>query len=105
MKKILSVFCDESGDSGFSQKKPQDFYIVSLVFHNQKDDISSQLNRFSNCPVFHAGPLIRREDEYKELDLKERQKLLNNILILTSILPIKQKTFVYEKKDFEGNKH
>ena len=105
MKKILSVFCDESGDSGFSSKKPQDFYIVSLVFHNQKDDISSQLNRFSNSPVFHTGPLIRREDEYKELDLKARQKLLNNILILTSVLPIKQKTFVYEKKDFDGDKH
>lgn len=48
MKKILSVFCDESGDSGFSKKKPQDFYIVSLVFHDQKDNITSQLEKFKN---------------------------------------------------------
>lgn len=65
MKKILSVFCDESGDSGFAKKKPQDFYIVTLVFHNQKDDISSQINKFKSNPTFHAGPLIRREDELK----------------------------------------
>ncbi len=105
MNKILSVFCDESGDSGFSSKKPQDFYIISLVFHEQKDNISSQLNRFSDSPVFHTGPLIRREDEYKLLGVKERQKYLNDILILTSILPIQQKTFVFEKKEFDGDKH
>ena len=30
---------------------------------------------------------------------------MNSVLVLTSILPIKQKTFVFEKKDFEGDKH
>ena len=105
MKRILSVFCDESGDSGFKQNKSQNFYIVTLVFHDQSNDISSQLNRFKNNPIFHAGPLIRREKEYKDLDLKQRQKILNNTLVLTSILPIKQKTFVFAKKDFESDKH
>ena len=100
MRKSLSVFCDESGDSGFSNNKSRDFYIVSLLFHDQSENISQQLNRFSKFPTFHAGPLVRREDQYKNLEIKERQKLLNSILILTSILPIRCKTFVFDKVNF-----
>ena len=51
-RKSLSVFCDESGDSGFSNNKSRDFYIVSLLFHDQSENISQQLNRFYKIPYF-----------------------------------------------------
>ena len=91
MKRVLSIFCDESGDSGLQSKNRCDFYIVTLLFHEQKIIISEKLARFEKKPVFHSSPLIRREGEFKNLDLKERQRLLNDVLVLTSILPIKQK--------------
>lgn len=38
-EKALSVFVDESGDTGYSGDTSK-YYIVSFVFHNQQDDIS-----------------------------------------------------------------
>ena len=43
--KELSVFIDESGDFGeYSYHAP--FYIVTMVFHNQKVDINEDVNAF-----------------------------------------------------------
>lgn len=99
MMKVLSVFIDESGDTGFEYGASK-YYVVSLVFHKQNNDISSQLNKFKDDPVFHVGPIIRREDEFKEMGLSERKRYLNKILILYTILPIMHKEFVYKKKEF-----
>lgn len=97
MKKILSVFVDESGDTGFENGASK-YYVVSLVFHEQNNDISSQLNRFKNDPVFHVGPIIRKEDNFKYMNISERKRYLNKVLILYSILPILHKEFEYKKK-------
>ena len=41
--KELSVFIDESGDWGeYDYKNP--YYIVTMVFHNQSEDISTDLS-------------------------------------------------------------
>lgn len=100
MNKVLSIFIDESGDTGFEYGASK-YYVVSLVFHEQNNDISSQLNKFKDDPVFHVGPIIRREDEFKEMGLPERKRYLNKILILYTILPIMHKEFVYKKKEFD----
>ncbi|MCI6703500.1 MAG: hypothetical protein SOU06_05655 [Bulleidia sp.] len=45
--KELSVFVDESGDFGeYDYHSP--FYIISLVFHDQVYDISSDLAHLEN---------------------------------------------------------
>ena len=100
MKKVLSVFIDESGDTGFEFGASK-YYVVSLVFHEQNNDISSQLNKFKDDPVFHVGPIIWREDNFKNIDLFERKRYLNKILILYTILPILHKEFIYNKKEFD----
>lgn len=43
MEKVLSVFVDESGETGDSGQTSK-YYIVSFTFHNQSDDITSQLD-------------------------------------------------------------
>ena len=43
MKKILSVFIDESGDFGFI-KGASKYYLITLVFHNQSIDINPNIN-------------------------------------------------------------
>lgn len=102
MGKSLNVFCDESGDTGFEGKASK-FYIVSLVFHDQSNDISSQISKFKNEPVFHVGPIIRREKENHNLSISERRILLNKILMFYTITPILHKEFVYKKREFEGD--
>jgi len=77
--KTLSVFIDESGDTGpYDHRSP--FYLVSMVFHDQSRDITPNLHRlqnavqlagYPNC-IMHAGPLIRREKEFVELTMPER---------------------------------
>ena len=77
----LSIFVDESGDFGvYDYRSP--YYIISLVFHAQNNDIQSDLNRLESELNYlglpehcvHAGPIIRSENEYKELSLEDRRK-------------------------------
>ena len=54
--------------------------------------------------MFHVGPIIRKEDEFKNMNISERKRFLNKILILYSILPVLHKEFEYKKKEFDENK-
>jgi hypothetical protein len=82
--KELSVFVGESGDFGeYEIHAP--FYIVTLVFHNQSIDITENINHLNNkirdsglpdYPI-HAGPIIRREYEFKYLSPLDRKRIFN----------------------------
>lgn len=69
VEKVLSVFCDESGDFGeYDPKCP--WYLVTLILHEQSNSIEEQIKKLEssltnehvplNQPI-HTGPLIRRE--------------------------------------------
>jgi len=104
MKK-LCVFIDESGDFGpYDQLSP--YYIVTLVFHDKSIDISNdiarlneklQLSGFEINPI-HAGPLIRREREYKNYTLLERKRILNLLYNFTRTIDISYISLVVNKK-------
>ena len=83
-QKILSVFIDESGDFGpYEIYSP--YYLVSMVLHNQKIDISEDISRFEvqlqnlGYPrhAVHTGPLIRRESIYKNDLIGNRKQLFH----------------------------
>lgn len=96
MENVLSIFIDESGDFGkYTKNSP--FYMVGIVFHDQRIDISEDiavLNRHIKELGFplhavHMGPLIRRESLYiKYDDKKARAKLLNAMYNFTRKLDI-----------------
>ena len=79
----LSIFIDESGDFGpFEKHSP--FYVLSLVFHDQSDDITGHLEKIHaglgrrGLPAdhaMHAGPLVRREQEYRWMELADRRAI------------------------------
>lgn len=105
----LSVFVDESGDFGsFDPKSP--FYIFSLVFHNQNDDSNELFDWFRQeminlkfkKPYFHAGPILRKENEYKYFDLKTRKSAFNKMTVFIHKLPIKYTTIVVNKKEIKS---
>ncbi|CDB34514.1 putative uncharacterized protein [Phascolarctobacterium sp. CAG:266] len=101
---ILSVFIDESGDFG-EKTNLKSYYLVTMVFHNQSESIADNLKRFenalSNCAFkdncVHTGPIIRREEPYKNLTIDERRKILYCLRSFMLACKLKQHTFVAEK--------
>lgn len=106
--KELSVFVDESGVLGpYDVKDP--YYVLSFVFHNQKDDISSEMKYFEanirglgfKIGSLHTGPIIRREEDYKNVDRKQRQKIFMEMMSFLRRSPIMCKAIYIEKKHLD----
>jgi len=85
--KELSIFIDESGDFGeYNSHSP--YYIISMVFHDQKYDIQPtifRLNReLSNIGLsnlcIHTGPIIRKEEIYINMTISERRCIFNKMI-------------------------
>ncbi len=111
--KELSIFVDESGDFG-SYEKHSPFYFFTLVFHEQDKAITSQIEfidrhiRELELPekhCFHAGPIIRSEEEYRNFNIKERRKCLNAITSFARNVDIAYQTFFVEKKIVQDSFH
>lgn len=106
---MLSIFVDESGDFGkFDPQTP--YYIVSMIFHNQANDILGNINRFNEKInfwgydadfVIHTAPLIRREGFFFQDSLTKRRALFSALFYFTLKAPIQYKTFVFEKRPGE----
>ena len=95
-QRILSIFIDESGVFGaYDFHSP--YYYVAMIFHDQSDDISGFIRALDDHlknfdlqqPVFHAGPLIRREQVYKYEIMENRKALFNSLFHFARKLPIK----------------
>lgn len=104
--KELSIFVDESGDFGeYNYHSP--YYIITMVFHNQNNDITQDIKKFNNelfllgfeqQHCVHNGPIIRKETPYEHLNIKERRRILNKTVSFTRQLNISFKCFHIEKK-------
>lgn len=104
--KELSVFVDESGNFGrYDVHAP--FYIFTLVFHDQSKPIDDQLHRLEGLLLehsmpsthcFHVGPLIRREEEYIYMSVKERRQLLGLLVSFARTVEISYTSFCVEKR-------
>lgn len=109
--KELSIFIDESGDFGpFEPHAP--FYIITLVFHYQQHDISDQIIHLRNHVVeqgfdsnhaIHTAPLVRREADYKSLDIASRRKLFRSLFTFVRLCDISYKSFVFKKREFSDH--
>ena len=104
--KELSIFVDESGDFG-AYEPHAPFYLFTLVLHDQSNSLKEQLQHLEHglCDVgfdvkhcFHAGPIIRREEDYQNYSITERRKILNRILTFAKNCEISYVTFSVEKK-------
>lgn len=103
--KELSIFIDESGDFGeYDYKSP--YYIITMVFHDQNYDISgaiSALNQELSYLVpddicIHTGPIIRKEEIYEHMDVRERRRIFNKMIAFIRQIDIRYKCFYIEKK-------
>lgn len=103
----LSIFIDESGDFGTQSS----LYLLTFIFHNQSISITSQLKRLDETlndmgwksgGALHAGPMIRREEEYRNVSLEERRKLFDRLLTFTRTTGITYASFAVVKKAVAG---
>ena len=106
--KELSIFIDESGDFGeYNRISP--YYIVTMVFHDQENDITSSLVSLEQELMYlgyphhclHAGPIIRMEAEFKNEDIVIRRKLLMKLMGFIRKIKIRHKSFYIEKRRTE----
>ena len=104
--KELSVFIDESGDFGEIKEKPA-YYLVALVFHDQKYDITNQVKKLEESTknagfdfeYIHSGPVIRREGIFASLSIDDRRKLIYKMLNFTMGCVITYETVVVNRKE------
>jgi len=108
--KELSFFVDESGDWGeYDYHSP--FYIVSLVIHDQAHDLSDGIRILNekldhlgfggHC--IHSGPIIRGEEEFRNLDFDTRKKIFMTLMSFLRNENIRIKTIHIEKKHISDN--
>ncbi len=94
--KTLSCFIDETGDFGNYDPNCQ-YYMVSAVLHDQSNSIKKQLEGMEQYlsdlgfphHALHAGPLLRREADYAEMQMEDRKKLFNLLFNFARKIPIK----------------
>ncbi|SEF09481.1 DUF3800 domain-containing protein [Jiangella alba] len=103
----LSIFIDESGDFGPLQRHSP-FYILSLVFHDQSDDITRHLDKIHQALLvrglsadhaIHTAPLIRREHDYRWLDLPARRSIFRVLVDFVRTCDVTQHSQVFSKRD------
>ena len=99
----LSIFVDESGGMNGTSR----YCLVTLVFHNQKDDISPIITFYEeilktislpNRP-FHTSPLLYGKKEYAHDTLELRKRQLGSFFSFTQRLPIRYATFAYKRSE------
>ncbi|MBO4445981.1 MAG: DUF3800 domain-containing protein [Clostridia bacterium] len=104
----LSVFIDESGDFGaFSPRSP--FYIISMVFHDQSEIIKIEIEKLNRELSYlgledlciHTGPIIRKEEIYEAMSIKERRRIFNKLVAFTRQIDIRYKCFYIEKRHYD----
>ena len=103
MTKEISVFVDESGSfapAGSDLHSP--YYLLCMVFHDQSDDISNEIDRLRDAFIqtgldadhtVHAGPMIRREEEYRTMSRELRIRIFRRMMVFIQKANFKYKCF------------
>ena len=100
----LSIFVDESGSDGLSDRH----YLLTVVMHDQSENIANSIAAYEGALrakglpdiPFHASPLMNGKDQYSGLDLRTRKMMLGSFRVFFRHMPVKYHTFAYATKQF-----
>ncbi|MDO4796807.1 MAG: ABC transporter [Coriobacteriales bacterium] len=101
--KVLSIFCDESGQQDMSEG----YYLMTIVVHDQSVPIDTLVadyerriasHRLPDIP-FHMKDLLHGHGEYDGVDPDVRKGLLMHFNALVRQLPVEYRTFSYSSYD------
>jgi hypothetical protein len=102
----LSIFIDESGGDDLVNRH----YLLTLVLHDQSEDITEGIARYEaslaqrglpDIPL-HASPLMNGHDDYHGMSAADRARLLYAFRVFFRHLPIRYKTFVFDTSRYAG---
>ena len=103
--KRLNIFVDETGEFGFSKGSAK-LYGVSLVFHEQKNNIKPALKildrRFDDlgfCGMVHMGDLVMGHGDFAEMTIAERRKIYTTLSKFAEQVNAKYYTILIDKKN------
>lgn len=106
--RILNIHVDESGDFGNYNPKYAPYYIFTLVFHDQDNEIKEEIKtldrEMANLGYFnhvvHTGPLIRKEEVYCNLSPNDRRSIFTKLFYFAKKIPITYKVFIIDRKEW-----
>ena len=110
-EKEISVFVDESGCFN-SDSVSSRYYLLCLVFHDQSVDVSNAIDILESSleslgldrmHCIHAGPLVRREQQYANMLREERRRILGRMMSFVRNVEFMYKCFSLDKKFLSGN--
>lgn len=102
----ISVFVDESGTFD-SDKDSSRFYLICLVLHDQRESIARDVVALEDSLAaiglerehcIHAGPLIRRELGYANMNRDDRRRIMSRMMAFVRRAPYSYKCFALDKK-------
>ena len=101
--KEISIFVDESGSfAPFDSDPNSPYYILCMVFHDQADDISQEIEKLREAfrqtgldadHTVHAGPMIRREGEYRSMPRELRIRIFRRMMVFIQKTRFKYRCF------------
>lgn len=108
---VLSIHIDESGNLNLSNRQ-NPTYCLTMVFHNQDDNISSNLQfldkRLSeidcDVPFIHTSPLIRQDKPFEDLLMTDRMHIFRIFSRFVEQLPITYASFSVTKTFYQEDK-
>jgi len=108
----LLVTCDESGNFGrYTPRSP--YYIATFLLHDQSgmdktNELAGKLDAalapFQLKNAVHTGPLIRREEEYKDIDVALRRQIFQRLFTFTRASKTTYHSFIADKRHVASQK-
>ncbi|MBR4830976.1 MAG: hypothetical protein IKZ96_04400 [Bacilli bacterium] len=102
--KRLNIFVDETGEFGFGLGSSE-LYGISFTFHDQDDDIGSELDKLNNrlkrigySKMIHMADLIMRRNEYSKMSIETRKSIFNSIYQFSRRILVKYRTIIIDKR-------
>lgn len=99
----LSLFIDESGSDNLRDR----YYLLTLVLHEQDEDVSESIRLYKRSLAekglpdipFHASPLLNGHDDYENMDPADRKRLLSSFRVFFRHMPVRYTCITLKTKE------
>lgn len=99
----LSLFIDESGSDNLRDR----YYLLTLVLHEQDEDVSESIRLYERSLAekglpdipFHASPLLNGHDGYENMDPADRKRLLSSFRVFFRHMPLRYTCITLKTKE------
>ncbi len=99
----LSLFIDESGSDSLRDR----YYLLTLVLHEQDEDISEGIRLYERSLAekglpdipLHASPLLNGHGDYENMDPADRKRLLSSFRVFFRHMPVRYTCITLKTKE------